>query len=660
MMPSKPPASLISFAFRVVTVISLAVAAGLLGRGQTAGAQRAVDIPASEINDPGAGAPGRILVKFRADAEPAEIGRLHSIHGSSVDRVLNGIEVTRIKVPPGQEKAIAAEYRRSGAVEFAELDAVMRTQFTPNDTYYATPYATTKDGSIAQWAPQAISAPSAWDVTMGDPGVVIAVVDTGVDTAHPDLQGKFVGGTALVGSIKDQHGHGTHVAGIAAANTNNGVGVAGICPRCSIMPVRVLDANGSGLLSDVADGIVYAADHGARVINLSLGSASVSQTMRSAVDYAFAHNALPVSAMGNSAAADAVEPAYWFNALSVGAVDKTGAKASFSNFGPKTDVVAPGVAILSTMPTYSVSMTQTYKQNYDALSGTSMATPVVSGVAGLVLSRNPALTAGQLKGVIQASAGDGKSFNTTTGFGLVDAAKAVTLAAGTDTSAPSVSISSPALGSTVTKTMILTASPSDNKGVHHVDFVIDGTRAGVPGTASSGGGGGRKGATNAAWSTQWESTRYWNGGKTLTAVAFDTSGNTASQTGVFTISNSYTTVTWTAHLCNPPSGACDYYMLKNVVPSTTAAVRVQVTWNYTKLESYNGLTWALLNNGQAQETLFTSQPSIDWYPDLPLCGTLNNCSIKGNDIGAGMTQILKGQKSGSAEADFTVTLTYPQ
>src|SRR3989442_1521035 len=187
--------------------------------------------------------------------------------------------------------------------------------------------------------------------------------------------------------------------------------------------------------------------------------------------------------MGNSYAQQALEPAYWYSALSVGAIDQSGAKADFSNYGAKTDVVAPGVGILSTMPTYPVTLNQTYEQNYDALSGTSMATPVVSGVAGLILSRNPALTAGQAKGIIEPTAGDGKSFNTITGFGLVNAARAAVAASQPVTTPPHVHVVSPAAGSSVSKLFTLQAAPTDNTGVHHVDFVIGGARAGLTRTA---------------------------------------------------------------------------------------------------------------------------------------------------------------------------------
>jgi thermitase len=603
---------------------------------------------------------GDLLVKFRPDASASEVARLHASANAAFVSDISDIGVKRLKAPPGQARASVAEFLASPAVEFAEVDGAVNTQFSPNDPYYGGAYPTTRFGNIAQWAPQAVSAHTAWDVTQGDQSIIIAVVDTGVDTGHPDLQGKIVGGTSFVGgSAKDANGHGTHVAGIAAAVTNNATGVAGICPRCSIMPVRVLDANGSGSIADVAAGVVYAANNGARVINLSLGGPGTSQTLRSALEYAVAHNALPVAAMGNSYMPQALEPAYWYSALSVGAVDQSGAKADFSNYGVKTDVVAPGVAVLSTMPTYSVTLNQTYKANYDALSGTSMGTPLVSGIAGLVLSRNPSLSAAQVKGIIEATAGDGKSFSSNTGFGLVNAAKAVATAAQIDTTAPTVNIVSPAAGSTVSKLFAMQAAPMDNTGVHHVDFVIGGTQVGAPGTAG-GGGSGKKAAPTAAWTTQWESQRYWNGPQMLTAIAFDAAGNLANQDVPFAVLNSYKTVTMTSHLCNPPAGACDYYFLNPVVPQYTAVAHLQVNWTYTRSDNYTGRVWATLANGVSQEIFFTSQSSIDWYPGITLCGALTDCTMMGNSIGAGMTRVVKGQKGGSAEADFTITLTYPE
>src|SRR3989441_6385564 len=465
--------------FLALVAVALVLMSGLFDRPDAKG-EPSGPLSARPDSTGGDAPEGDLLVKFRPGASASETARLHASANAAFVSDLRYLGVKRLRVPPGPARASVAEFQASPAVEFAEVDGAVQTQFSPNDPYYAGAYPTTRFGNIAQWAPQAVSAPAAWDTTQGDPAIIIAIVDTGVDSAHPDLQAKIVSGTSFLGSAKDQFGHGTHVAGIAAASTNNSTGVAGICPRCSIMPVRVLDANGSGSISDVAAGIIYAANNGARVINLSLGGASTSQTLRAALDYAVAHNALPVAAMGNSYMSQAIEPAYWYSALSVGAVDQSGAKANFSNFGAKTDVVAPGVGVLSTMPTYPVTLNQTYQQNYDALSGTSMATPVVSGVAGLVLSRNPALTAAEVKGIIEATAGDGKSFNTTTGFGLVNAARAVDAAAQADTIPPAVNVVSPAAGSAVSKVFTLQAAPTDNISVHHVDFVIGRTRAGLP------------------------------------------------------------------------------------------------------------------------------------------------------------------------------------
>ncbi len=614
-------------------------------------ASPAAAIPPPRPDDTGGADSGAILVQFRPSTSAAQIAFVQAASGEQASGGIPELGVSRLKVPPGQAKQSAAAYQQSGLVEFAEEDSLLQTQFTPNDPYYATDYPTTRFGNIAQWAPQFIGAPAAWDVTMGDPAITIAVVDTGVDVGHPDLSGKIVTGTSFVGKLADENGHGTHVAGIAAANTNNGTGVAGICPRCSIMPVRVLDANGSGLLSDVASGIIYAADHGARVINLSLGGPGASQTMRAALDYAFAHNALPVAAMGNSASSPALEPARWYSALSVAAVDQTGAKASFSSYGPETDVAAPGVGILSTLPTYRVTLNQWYSQNYDALSGTSMATPVVSGLAGLVLSRNPSLTAAQVKGIIEASAGDGKTFTPELGFGVVNAAKALALAAHTDATAPSLAVVSPVAGATVAQALPLAAAPLDAGGVHHVDFVIDGTRAGSPGLA--GGSSGKRSTAVAAWSAAWDSRTLWNGAEQLTAVAFDTAGNATSIDVPFTIANHYSTATWTAHLCNPSSGSCPYYFFEGLPLTHPAAARIQVNWTYTRLDGYSNATfWASIFDGRRQQLLFTQSSAVDFYPNVRLCGCTSN------SVGSGMAGSWRRAGSG-AEADVTLTVTYP-
>src|SRR5438876_5216781 len=442
---------------------------------------------------------------------------------------------------------LMARLKREPNIESVALDYVMEAMFVPNDPYYSTAYPTSKYGNISQWAPQFIGAPQAWNSTLGDPSVVIAIVDTGIDADHPDLAGgkvvltkNYVKGERA----SDSFGHGTHVAGIAAARINNGTGTAGICGYCSLMSVKVLGADGSGLTSDVASGIAYATDYGASVINPSLGSSSRTTVIRDALDYALNNNVLPVVALGNANSYYVGDLGYWYSALSVGAVDQQGAKASFSNFGLQTDVTAPGVAVLSTMPTYPVTLNTQYgyKTYYDALSGTSMASPVVAGLAGLLFSRNPALTAAQVKGMIESSAGDGASFDLTSGFGAVHAAAAVNLAAQADSTAPMLTSLSPAFNSVLKRNVTFSTSVSDN-AAHHVDFISSGARHFLPATSVgySGGKGKTVSTTIAPWSTLFSSTTQWNGVFDITAIAFDRSGNGSTNAGNFDVENAYAT-----------------------------------------------------------------------------------------------------------------------
>src|SRR5213083_3310252 len=391
---------------------------------------------------------------------------------------------------------LMARLKQEPSVEAVTLDYVVQAMFVPNDPYYSTPYPTAKYGNVAQWAPQFIGAGQAWDATLGDASIIIAIVDTGIDANHPDLAGKVVLTKNYVKGERasDSFGHGTHVAGIAAAKINNATGTAGICGYCSLMSVKVLGADGSGSTSDVASGIAYATDYGARVINLSLGSSSRTTVIRDALDYALNNNVLPVVALGNYNSDYVGDLAYLYSALSVGAVDQQGAKAYFSNLGLQTDVTAPGVAVLSTMPTYPVTLNTQYgyKTYYDALSGTSMASPVVAGLAGLLLSRNPALTAAQVKGMIESSAGNGASFDLTFGFGPVHADTAVTLADRAESTPPAISFLSPSFGSVLRTNVTFSTTNSDDVAVHHVDFVSSGARHFLPATSVGYGGGKRQ------------------------------------------------------------------------------------------------------------------------------------------------------------------------
>lgn len=572
---------------------------------------------------------------------------------------------------------LVARLKEDPNVESVAFESVVQTLFIPNDPYYSTPYPTSKYGNIAQWAPQFIGADQAWDSTLGDPSIIIAIVDTGIDANHPDLTGKVVLAKNFVRGerVSDSFGHGTHVAGIAAAQINDGTGIAGICGRCSLMSVKVLGADGSGSLSNVVSGITYATDHGARVINLSLGSSSRSTIMRDALDYAINNNALPVVAMGNSNTSNVDDLAYWYSALSVGAVDQQGAKASFSNFGLQTDVTAPGVAVLSTMPTYPVTLNTQYgyKMNYDALSGTSMATPCVAGLAGLILSDNPSLTAMQVKTIIEDSAGDGNSFNLTYGFGAVHAPAGIALAPHTNTTNPVFSSISPTFGSTLSHNVLFFTVMSDNVGVHHVDFVSGGARFILP--ATSVGYAATTGVnaipTIPPWGSFLFSTTQWNGVFNVTVNTFDKSGNSTSSAGNYDIENAYATKTFSATVCDPGTKSCPQQLWSSKFSATYPAIaKMELTWSDANIPSnYAGAIFGGVGIAGGQGFLsgvfprYWSSTTFDYDFGQPVfCG---NCNT--NIIGAaiGGVYFCEGKDcpidfSVSAGTTATVTITYPQ
>ncbi len=623
--------------------------------------------------------PGHILVRFKTVPGQDVVDQLNAAFGAKVVGKIAAIGITHLQVSPELGLAMLGHLRNRSDVEFAEFDSPVQAfqTFVPDDTYYSTAYASSHYGNIAQWGPPAVSAPAAWGGTAGDPNIVIAIVDTGVDDTHPDLASKIVGEYSFVGrSAKDGFGHGTHVAGIAAAATNNNVGIAGMCPNCSILSVKVLDDQGSGYMSDVASGIIYAASNGARVISLSLGGSGRSETLHSALDYAIANNALPVCAMGNSkSSSNTPEPGYWHDCLSVIATDQNGAKATFSNYGVKADVAAPGVAILSTMPTYPVTLTSTYgyRTNYDALSGTSMATPMVAGIAGLVFSENPSLTPTQVAGIIMASSGDGVSWNPNLGFGVVNAYKSVSSAIHSDYVAPLANIVSPIEGATVSGLVTVQAAPTDNTTVHHVDFVQNGTRfiqvltgASSTYTTSTGKGNKTSTVTIPAWTASWPSTTIWNGAIGVSVSAVDVFGNASAQNLDFTVQNKLVTQSGTAHVCWPSSSSCPNTIWQPVTTGVTtqAATHLQGTVSYgglsnTKIADFWSQVFSANADGSGQAYYCgTAQTTVDCYPPLLLQPDGSNGL---SNYGGGQIDLISPNKNpASGDATVNWTLTYPQ
>jgi type VII secretion-associated serine protease mycosin len=317
-----------------------------------------------------------------------------------------------------------------------------------------------------QWDLAKIDAPGAWTRSTGS-GAVVAVVDTGVDGSHPDLAGQVLTGYDEIGQAEggntDPNGHGTHVAGTIAALTGNDVGVSSIAPDVKILPVRVLRADGGGYMSDAANGVVYAADHGADVVNLSIGASEDDFSMSSAVAYARSRGVVVVAAAGNERqnGNPVSYPAADAGVIAVAATDSADAVASYSNSGAYVDVSAPGSAIVSTYPTAKNGT------GYALMSGTSMASPHVAAVAALLRSADPSLTPDQVESALESSATDlgpaGRDDDY--GYGRIDAAAALA------TLAPPAAepATSPTTDPAVTPSDDPTASPTDDPTVPPTD-----------------------------------------------------------------------------------------------------------------------------------------------------------------------------------------------
>jgi len=330
--------------------------------------------------------PGEIVIGFNNEVNVAKlkIGGVEPVHGALIKQIIEPLNVIVIEVDKGKEDDAINSYLGSPLVKYAEKNMLIHLTEKPNDP-----------GWENQWGPQDIHCPKAWDNGVGSTEVTLAIVDTGVDYHHEDLSARYIGGRDIVNNDNDpmdDNGHGTHCAGIAAGTINNEKGIAGIA-QVSIMAVKVLNSIGSGSYSDVADGIVYAADNGADVISLSLGGPTSAGVLEDACNYAWQNGAVIVAAAGNDGTTNKLYPAAYDNVIAVAANDKKDERAWFSNYGDWVDVSAPGVNIFSTYPHDNSRPDGKYKY----LSGTSMACPHVAGVAALAKSWNPSWSNKQIR-----------------------------------------------------------------------------------------------------------------------------------------------------------------------------------------------------------------------------------------------------------------------
>lgn len=398
---------------------------------------------------------GEVLVQFRRSASDADVqAALASVDAEDPEEIVNNLHV--VEVPEGEtipgyietlEEQPNVLFAQPNYVYYqADTNVVPASGLSEDRSPIDLPIDPPNDAYLAyQWYLAKIGAYTAWNTTMGDSGVRVAVLDTGADLDHPDLVGRIVAQTDVVdndGSAEDDNGHGTHVAGIIAATANNNIGVAGVAPGVSLIIVDVFHIDGAGkhkaTTASIAAGIYYALEEGADIINLSLGGYQVDTAERNAIDAAAAAGVMVVAAAGNDNTSATIYPGDLSSVICVTATGPNDERAPYSNYGPAKDIAAPGGNgtyakneqpvgwMLSTYPMID-PITGEDTSGFAWVRGTSSAAPVVSGVVALMLSADPSLSVDDVKSKLYNSAADlgAKGKDDYFGNGRVNAASAV-------------------------------------------------------------------------------------------------------------------------------------------------------------------------------------------------------------------------------------------
>jgi len=464
---------------------------------------------------------GQIIVKGKAGMSDAQLEKiLNKSRGRSIAK-LQQIDTHIVQVPPQAEDAVIRALSHNPQIDFAEKNPLLEpSAIAPNDPYY------TKEWHLAK-----IQAPGAWDYSAGE-GITVAILDAGVETSHPDLVNNLVPGQNVVSNNSDTspiNVHGTAVAGTVAATTNNAMGVSSVAWNASLMPVRITNSSdGWASASDMANGILWAADHGAKVVNISYDIGSGASVIDNAAQYLRNKGGVVVMAAGNNG----TDRGYNDNPyiINVSATTSSDALASFSDYGKYIDVSAPGKDIYTTWQ----------NGGYGWGSGTSFASPNAAAIVALIMSANPQLSPDEVESILETSADDlgSNGWDPYFGYGRVNAAAAVQIALGAsapDTQAPDVAISSPAYNSIVSGQVLVTVDALDNVGVTQVTLYANGQSVGSDSTAP--------------YEFSFDSTQVANGNTTFTAYAYDAAGNTGISNGVTVSVENQTTVVDTL----PPS-----------------------------------------------------------------------------------------------------------
>jgi subtilisin family serine protease len=442
---------------------------------------------------------GQLVIRAKAGAPAGVIERALARAGVDSRRRMRVTRGDVITVAPRDLARVERELRLSGLFKSVERDYLAAVATAPDDPYYS-----------AQWGLPRSGVPVAWALSTGDAAAPVAVLDTGVDGSHPDLTGQLLPGYDFINGDSDpsdDHGHGTRMSGIVSAVWNNAEGIAGVAPNAPILPVKVLGADGTGPYSAIADGITWAADHGARVISLSLAGPNPSQILQDAVNYARANGAVCVAAAGNDGSDVPVYPAATSGVVAVAAIDEGDRHAWFSNTGAWISHSAPGVSVLTT----------DLGGGYAPSTGTSPAAAFSSGVFALLLAFAPDLTPQNAVARVEQGAFDlgSAGWDSTFGWGGIDAMAALVPgepgAAPPDATAPTVALLSPVRGSLVSGTFSVEVAASDNVGISRVELFVDNRKYSQE--------------TQAPYSFIVDAATLLPGKHKLRAYAFDAAGN---------------------------------------------------------------------------------------------------------------------------------------
>ena len=501
--------------------------------------------------------PNTVLLKFKDNVPQATQDKLLARFSARTKDQIPQLGVKVITVPDEALDAVTEALSHNPAVQFAEKDAVTHPQATtPNDPSYTSwPYTTTQTNLL-------------WDSTTGSSNMVVGVLDTGFTPSIPDA-GTFVSNWNVVkntADVTDNYGHGTETSGVINARGNNGVGVANTCWNCSVIGVKITaDGTNSAQMSDMAKGLTYAVDHGAKIINISFSGTSASSTMQSAEQYAFSKGVLIFAAAGNDGTnGNPVEyPAADPGVIGVGAL--AGATdysfQPYSEHGSWVPLAAP-TGFNTTFPAGT----------YYPVGGTSIASPFAAGVAALVWSAYPQASAAQLKQALfantdpitNAQSGYSVQYGRINGYKALQALKGGAVTTPPDTTAPAININTPVSGATVSGAISVNVSASDNVGVSRVELYRNGALVGTTSTSP--------------YSFYWDTTTSANGSYTLSAKAYDAAGNVAASSGVVVNVNNTAVISDvvapTVVVSSPASGAT---LGSSVTVTASASDNVGVT-----------------------------------------------------------------------------------